>query len=684
MRTRNKWLLALVLVGLLSPQTSRAEESVGGQIEAGVYGQDIGKDGARVNEYSRRGDSDGVTGYGIFDFHGVSPTTAVDLSIDVLGNDDPNVEMKFDFERILRVKGDYNAFRHQLGHDRIDYLNAAVPGANLFASNNPGNPVSIDAAGLPAAGTSIWSLGTSPDEELNPNNIPAYIGSYTDGLGNKQWVATNLAALPPTIAGQTVTWQQVGRASVYGEDFAKDQVFEITRKEAKANADLTLPFLPNVTFHAGLRNEKREGTEQSIGMSKCTACHVTGSSREVDENTSEFTAGATGRFGLLTVDYNYKNSEFRENAAAPTRVYDPALSPSPSTTYNAVNGTFDNRLLYDYENGAMVYDQTPDSKKQSHVLKARMDFAKDTSLIGSFVNSETKSRKQGEVDPTDPVKNIWDIADKELKSTYDGYGFRVTSKVTDSIKVLLHGKLEQVETDDSVITFYPMGAASQPNFPVPPTVLSAGITKTYESVESRDVITLGADAVWRLARKSTLRLGYEFKADDRDNEHYGKTTKQTAKATLKTVLAKGLTFRAGYTYQNIDDPLMHENAAGYIDPITGQTYTNDPTANLISTGPLYGTAFYDLRQTDLSNQPESVHEGKVSSTWSPAANFSTTAAIRYRNEGNELDRSEWKQETLSPTLSFWYAPAQKLNLTFAYNYLGQRAESRFCQGWYDG
>ncbi|PKN11539.1 MAG: cytochrome C [Deltaproteobacteria bacterium HGW-Deltaproteobacteria-4] len=682
MRTRNKWLLALVLVGLLSPQTSRAEETVGGQIEAGVYGQDIGKDSARVNEYSRR-DNDGVTGYGIFDFHGVSPTTAVDLSIDVLGNDDPNVEMKFDFERILRVKGDYSAFKHQLGHDRIDYLNAAVPGANLFASNNPGNPVSIDAAGLPAAGTSIWSLGPSPNEALNPNNIPAYIGK--DAFGN--WYATNLAALPPTIAGQAVTWQQIGRASVYGEDFAKDQVFEITRKEAKANADLTLPFLPNVTFHAGLRNEKREGTEQSIGMSKCTSCHVTGGSREVDENTSEFSAGATGRFGLLTVDYNYKNSEFRENAAAPTRVYDPALSPSPSTNYTADFGTFDNRLLYDYdvynnEISSLPYDQTPDSKKQSHVLKARMDVTNDTSLIGSLVNSATKSRKQGEV-------GIWDISDQELKSTYDGYGFRVTSKLTDSLKVLLHGKLEQVETDDSVITFYPMGAASQPNFPVPPTVLLAGITKTYESVESRDVVTLGADAVWRLARKSTLHLGYEFKADDRDSDHYGKTTKQTAKATLKTVLAKGVTFRAGYTYQNIDDPFMHENAAGFIDPATGYPYTiTDPagtTSNiLIGTGPLYGTAFYDLRQTDLSNQPENVHEGKLSSTWSPASNFSTTAAIRYRNEWNELDRSEWKQETLSPTLSFWYAPAQKLNLTFAYNYLGQRAESTFCQGWYDG
>lgn len=667
MRTRSNWLLAVVLAALLSPQTSRAEATVGGQIEAGVYGQDIGKDGARVNEYSRRGDNDDATGYGIFDFHGATPSSAAELSVDLLGDEDPNVDMKLDLNRILRLNADYSVFKHQLGHDRIDYMNAAVPGANLFASGNPGAPVLV--------GSGTWSLGPSPNEELNPNNIPAYIGLGSDG----NWYATNNAPgtlTPPVLpVGVTVPWQQVGRASVYGEDFAKDQVFEITRKEGKANTDLTIPFLPNVTFHAGVRNERREGTEQSIGMSKCTACHVTGGSREVDEQTDEFNAGATGRFGLLTVDYNYKNSEFREKAAAPTRVYDPALAPSPATPYTPGNAVFDNRLLYDYEDGSLVYDQTPDSKKQSHVLKARMDFANNTSLVGSFVNSDTKSRKQGEA-------GIWNIADQELKSTYDGYGFRFASKITDSVKVLLHGKLEQVEADDSVLTFFPMGTTAQPN--LGGGTLPASITNTYESVESRDVVTLGADAVWRLARKSTLRFGYEYKADDRDSEHYGKTTKQTAAATLKTVLGKNVTFRAGYTYQNIDDPFMHENAAGYIDPITGLPYTNDPTVNVIGNGPLYGTAFYDLRQTDLSNQPENVHEGKVSSTWSPTANFSTTAAIRYRNEENELDRSEWQQETLSPSLSFWYAPAQKLNLTFAYNYLGQRAESRFCQGWYDG
>jgi hypothetical protein len=672
MPTKANWLLALVLAALLAPHPSMAAEKTGGgSIEVGGYTQDIDKDGARVNEYSRLEPSENGAAYGLVDLHGASGNSAGELTVDLLGKETPEGKLNLDLGRIFRLRAENSEFRHQLDHDRIDYMNAAVPGANLFAPGNPGAPVSIDANGTPAPGTSIWSLGADPSTSFNPNNVPGYIGK--DALGN--WYATNLGTPPTTIAGTNVTWQQVGRASVYGEDFAADQVFEITRKEAKAESDLTLPFLPNITFHAGVRVEERDGTEQSIGMSKCTACHVTGSSRKVDEKTEEFAAGATGRFGLLTLDYGFKTSEFRERAPAPTRVYDPALSPSPATTYTPGNAVFDNRLLYDYEDGALVYDQTPDSEKQSHVVKARLDFSRDATLIGSFVDSTVESKKTDE-------PGIWTLGDKTLTSNYDGYGIRLTTKLSDTVRLNLRGKLENVETDDSVIVYEPMGTTAQPN--LGGGILPATIARTYESVESRDVLTVGTDMVWRLARKSSLRLGYEYKADDRDDEHYGKTTKQTAEATYRTALAKGLTFRAGYTFQAIDDPFMHENAAGYIDPLTGLHYTNDPTPNVIGTGPLYGTAFYDNRQTDLSNQPETVHEGKVASTWSPAANFSTTVALRYRDEGNELGRSEWTQQTISPSLSFWYAPAQKLNLTFAYNYFGQRAESRFCQGWYDG
>lgn len=670
---KRKWLPVLALTLLLWPRPpAGAEETLfDAGVEVGAYGQKIDKDGSRVNEYSRQGNDDTLTGYGTADVRTARGNSAAEIAVDAVGGASPDARLQFDFGRILRVRAESMSFKHQLDHDRIDYLNAAVPGANLFATANPGAPVSIDITGAPAAATSIWSLSTDPSASLNPNNVPAFIGK--DALGN--WYATNLGTPPAAIAGNAVSWQQIGRASVYGEDFAAAQVFEIERRESKAETDLTLPFLPQVTFHAGYRLEEREGTEQSIGMSKCTACHVTGGSREVNEQTEDLSAGATGRFGLLTVDYGYKTSEFREKGADPTRRYDPALSPSPSTTYTPTNGTFDNRLLYDYEDGQMRYDVTPDSEKASHLLKARVDLPRATSLVGTLVRSESESHKSDEA-------GVFTLGDQTLTSNYDGYGLRLATKLTDALRLNLRGKVEKVETDASVITYLPMGTTAQPN--LGGGVLPASITRTYESIENRDVLTLGADAVWRLARKTTLRFGYEYKSDERDDNHFGDTTTQTAEASLKVTLAKDLNARLSYTYQNIDNPLTHVNAAGYVDPVTGLPYTIDPTANAIGNGPLYGTAFYDQRQVDLSNLPEEVHETKAAATWSPDPRYSMTAALRYRDESNDLDRSEWQQQTVSPSLSFWYAPAQKLNLTFVYNYLGQKAESRFCQGWYDG
>ena len=61
-----------------------------------------------------------------------------------------------------------------------------------------------------------------------------------------------------------------------------------------------------------------------------------------------------------------------------------------------------------------------------------------------------------------------------------------------------------------------------------------------------------------------------------------------------------------------------------------------------------------------------------------------SATYRIKAEENDLDVSTWKQTTHSPGLSVWYAPSNRVNLTFAYNYLNQGSETAFCQGWYDG
>ncbi|NJC88017.1 MAG: cytochrome C [Desulfuromonas sp.] len=638
-------LLAGLLIATALPAAVWAAE-VTGSIEAGAAGVAIKDSPLRVNEYSTIRPDDGGGAYGKVDLKSHSGGLAVDVEADVFGSRDQKYDLGIDANRIFRLRSDYQKYQHWLGHDQLNYLDAAIPPAQ----GAPGSTVT-----------------------LGPNVVPGFIVPSTYNP------ATGQVTVGGPAPGNPATDQQIGRASVYGEDLTPGADFNIRYSEWKNQADITLPQLPNLTFHAGYRLQKREGIEQSIGMSKCTACHITGQGRDVNEETKDLSAGVTGRFGQLTVDYTFLDREFREQADTPLRWYDPALSPAGA--YNAPGGVltarpFDNRLSYEYTDGMLAYDTTPDSDKQSHTLKARYDFSRDTSMVGSWVHAKVDSDKSSE-------PGIFVLNDDNLETEYDGYAFKLATKLLPQLKLTLHGKLEEIDADDVALTYYTIGTLAQGNLGgnLPTNAFAAG----YEALAARDILTLGADALYRLTPKSSVKLGYEYQEVDRDAEDYEKTTRHSIEATYRAKYSKSLSTRVSYRYENIDDPLQHTAAAGFINPTTGLPYAGnqDPTPT-IGSGSLYGTQYYDLRQTDLSNLPEDIHEGKASVTWSPRPNLSATVSYRIKLEENDLDRSTWEQTTHSPSLSLWYAPTGDLSFTFAYNYFAQATEAKFCQGWYDG
>jgi len=634
-------LLAGLLIATALPAAVWAAE-VTGSIEAGAAGVATKDSPLRVNEYSTIRPQDGAGAYGKVDLKAHSGGLSVDVGAEVFGSRDQKYDLNLDANRIFRLKTDYQKYQHWLSHDQINYLDAAIPPAQG------------------AAGATVT---------LGPNVVPGFIVPNT----------YNPATGQVTVGANNATSQQIGRASVYGEDLTPGADFNIRYSEWESQADVAIPQLPNITLHAGFREQRREGIEQSIGMSKCTACHVTGQGREVDEETKDLSVGATGRFGRLTVDYAFLDREFREQAGAPMRWYDPALSPAGN--YFAPGGTltqrpFDNRLSYEYSDRMLPYDTTPDSDKQSHTLKARYDFSRDTSLVGSYVHANVDSDKNSE-------PGIFVLNDDNLETEYDGYAFKFATKLLPQLKLALRGKAEEVDADDVAMTYFTIGTLAQPNLGgnLPGNAFSA----SYDPLTAREVLTLEADAIYRLTPKSSVKVGYEYQEIDRDDEAYDTTRSHTIEAAYRAKYSKSLSTQVSYSYEKIDNPFQHNDAAGYINPVTGQPYgTNQDTTALVGTGNLYGTQFYDLRQTDLSNLPEDVHEGKASVTWSPQPNLSATVSYRIKLEDNELDRSEWEQTTHSPSLSLWYAPTGDLSFTFAYNYFAQATEARFCQGWYDG
>jgi hypothetical protein len=685
-----KWLLAVSVVSLMAPMPLMAADSASkltGFIEAGGDTVDIKDDKTRVNEYSTTIPDDGTRAYGKIKLNGQEGSTFIDLDGEFYDSDSLNYDFELDASRRVKFNSSYDRFTHWLEHDQLNYINAGIPSGGNAAKTLTG-------LGYPKTGAQDSSGGTIgafwevPNYDwLDANNVPGYIGKGQDGTlyafnpASPYYKTSQIANAP-----QPIAWQQIGRASVLGEDFVPNQNFYIVYKEFKNEADLEI--IPNVTLHFGQRLERRKGYDQTIGMSKCTSCHITGDSKKIDEETKDLRFGATGKFGLLTVEYNYLDREFNNDASDPTRYYDPALSPNPNTQYTTGNATFDNRLLYDYEAGALPYDTTPDSKKQSHAVKARVDLPQDMTMTGSYVYAKSKSNKDDAVGLT--------INQNKITSTYDGYGLKITTKPLDRLSINLRVKGENVKSNNFTYDMVPVNTTSSASLGgAPEASYYSDIER--EAANDGDTLTLGVDGLYRLGRKTTLRAGYEYEDFDRDLEDLGHTKTHTLKASIKSRFGKNVSARASYKYQDIDEPLHNPDAAMYIDPNTGLPYY-DKDQQLgdgtiidgwtpgfqIGTGPTYGTDYYDLRQADLTNLPETVNEIKASTTWSPTSGFSATLAFLGRFEENDLSNSKWQEDTYSPTVSFWYSPSEKLNLNLLYNYMGQRAESKFCQGWYDG
>jgi len=655
MLSKCKWLVGLTIVTLLLPIPALADE-LSGNMEIGVSSVGVNDDGSKVNEYVKGSVDDGETVTGSIVIEAANEGAAVEIDINSDGANDQKGDIKLDLGRIIRINGKYTALEHQLDHDKLNYLDAAID-----RGFNAATPTLLPGVPTPNAVPSFVLI--DPDGNISGSGVVDYYGANDKAP---------LAAIATLNGDEYII--QTGGATLAGEDLEPTKAFSIVRKEYETEMEVALPFLPGVTFNAGYRHETREGTEQAISSSKCAGCHITGRSKEVNEETRDLKAGLTGKFGPLTVDYELTEREFINNATAATTVYDPVIKPAQPLD----NATFDNRMSYDYADGALPYDVTPESEKTTQLLKARLDLPKSTTVVGSFITSEVESNKTDE-------PGIFDLNTDKLSTTYDAYGLKVATRLTKDIKI--SGKLRASETegDKYAIDYTPITAPGAPAAGI--TFPAVSTSAQYESAATREELEASLDMLWRLSRKPSLRLGYEYEITDREEVEIGETTTNTFKAKINTRAIKDVAIRAGYEFQSIDNPFHNPTAA--LVPVTdnrAQPYGGMPLPSFIVAGnnDLYGTSFYDARIADLSNQPETVNELKFNATWSASPRFAATLNYRLRMEENELNSSTWEQTTSVPTLSAWYGASDNLSLTAAYNFFDQRSETAFCQGFYDG
>ncbi len=632
MKQRYYLLLALlsILTFMMTTTLVCAEDIMKGHVEVGISGMDIDDNPARVNEYIETSDEDHPNVNPAFDLglDYFGEDVAADVDINYKGSDSYDMSIGGDIKRIFRFDIDHQRMMHWKDHETLEQMGATAR---------------EDTGGAQPSVTTDKIFGELA--ELNP---------------------------PVTsVGGVTVPYDA---AKAYSQELDNDYI--VTREETKAETDLALPILPNIVFHAGLRIETREGLEQAVGMSKCDGCHVSAGSKNIDERTEDFTFGATGKFGQFTVEYDYLNRTFDEDGSTPSRFYEAAG-----------NGSATDQLLYGaagdplYGSGYSDYNRTPDSEKDTHHLKARYDFSSYTMISGSYTKSNVESNK------SDPASDIsYSLKHDTLKTEFESFGGKLATRIG-NWRFSARANTYSIDADSNTVEMRSDLTTRDDN-----DLLAFDLENDWEPAEERDVDEFGLDVVYRIAQGTTVRLGYEYEQVDREDHELGKTETNTFKIALKSRLNSKLSGRISYQYQDIDNPM--DNATGIAqgmdtatqDSNSGLWYLNtDDYRNVDNNSSTvwYWNSVYPNRTLEASNLPDTVHEAKLNTTWSPQANMAATLFARYRYEENE-DVGFDHQSTFVPGLSFWYAPSDKVNLTMSYTYSMQESENRMCVGWYHG
>ncbi|MBW2521022.1 MAG: hypothetical protein JRD88_11790, partial [Deltaproteobacteria bacterium] len=279
-----------------------------------------------------------------------------------------------------------------------------------------------------------------------------------------------------------------GNPAVYSEDLVPGEDFFLIHRQWEAEGEVAIPDVPNVKLRAGFRKEQREGTEQAIGISHCSACHVEGGAKDIDESTTDITMGASGQFGLFSIDYEYLTRDFDVSDESLSREYLMARAPVINGGGGGNADAFQQRLLFEglTSDGPVDYDQTPESEKDSHTLKARVDLPKNTVVSATYISADVDSDKTNDVD------NLYLSKDK-LSTDYDSYSMRASSRLG-NWRFSGYGRYEDLDASSNSLRF----VNAQGN-----DVVTTEEKASYESEEARDVTTLGVNAVYRISSSTS-------------------------------------------------------------------------------------------------------------------------------------------------------------------------------------
>ncbi len=620
-------LIAFLAFALaIKPGAQAEEKAVEGQISVG----------AAITMDDIDNDEDGAVGLGAeynsiiekdrtWDLSGDLSLRSSQLSLDAEGHyqdgDDQEYGAAASFGRILNYETDYNRFFHRLGHDELSNLMAHIFKNTDGTAENPATP----------AGFGISSLG------------PA---------------AT------------------VGSAAVYHTDHDPEAEYGVTYSVWNNSLKVNIPQFPGLKIGLDYRSQTRKGCDQARTMSKCSACHIEGFSKSVDETTRDFMPKVGFTIGSLALEYSFLHREFEEDSEDMLNTYNNLAAPKHVKL-------FSDRLQFDGTNGPLPFNRMPESTKDTHTVKARWDLNNRNTVTAAFVYSKSTNES---VDH--PYNVLLGQFGEELELESTTVTGKWHSRLSKGLSLTLHGKYQTLDNDEPFVDVVDRanlttGAVLGDKYGV-----GAGFWDfERKSGYDLDITSIGLDVAWRLMHGLTIRGGYEFHYEDRENAEYhhvpDDTTAHKFKISADWRLNHDLRFSFGYKLALIDDAYALHKAmctpnnsfGGYAGPKT-DLYTFERS---------YRPTVYEERVAERTNQPDTIHELSFKTNWSPFSLVSTNFYAKYRHaENGEIDGRDWQQDLFNGGLNLVFNMGEKALFSAGYNYFNDKTESVYCIAIYDG
>ncbi len=634
-------LLSLLAVCLILVPGFAKADQTTGKVSVGFEGVDVDDSKEGAGEFHHLNQGVGVTLDAEVD--GWQKGIKYDADVNYTDEDEMAGSLSFDVKRYFRTENKYQRFIHWLEND--DLVNFNV----------------------------------DPDFTF-PDGMDSTQVFYT-ALANKHIMCADSAMGANVAVAQHDSW---------GKDLY------IKRDEFTSSNEFLIPGAEFIKIHADYRRETRRGYEQGRTMNKCSGCHFFAEERRVNEQTDDFKIGATAHLGLLTVDYTFFYREFEEDAGSPTNTYVGASNPF---------GLADQKIIWDANDGAIPYDATPESEKDSHIIKAQLALPMNTSVFGTYVNTtvENKSASDYNTAYLDGAGAEYDYGiTGDPEYDYDRVAFRLTSSPIKNLTISMRYTYEEIDSDTVAIEydntrFYDDHVA--PDLMADPALYDLeGYDEHHddpsfhrESSLDRDIDTYGIDLKYRLFSRTNLLLGYEREEIDREDEALGETETDTFKIGINSRYFKNLSLRLNYQYQDIDEPFAHQGAAladadamnawladvqdNGVGPCapgssTGDSLASIPLPWLSDAGEYF--VMYNSRQATLTAEPEDTHELSFNANWVISPKLSVNAHFKYLLEEVEMDipgfSNSYDKEMFAPGVDLWFAPTDRLVLTLAYEF----------------